>query len=136
MDKIINGFSWFAALNMLVLVMAPLLEAKIRLPFPTWMPFDIYKSKILFWMIYGYQAGVATFAGGSNIAVNMYIFIVLDIINFILELFNTRVAVLGYANDMKKHSANTVPHSRVSYYEDTVECIELHLQIEKYDAFT
>lgn len=116
---------------MLVLILAPLFESKPRLPFFTWLPFDTYASTFSFSMVYAFQFLCAVYAGGSNVSVNMYIFLVLDCVNFILQLFNTRLANLGYANYME-HQASEIPFKKISFYRETIECIMLHLKIDKY----
>lgn len=111
----------FGAVNLSVLIVMPVLRNVHEIPFPMWTPYDVNKSLPFFCFMYAFQLGNAIFAGGANLAVNMFVYLTLVMMEYALNLLGARFMRLGTAIDQ---SAN---------YKDIVNCVKLHWQIEKYD---
>lgn len=128
--KIINYYSIFGAVNLTILIIIPLLTLDYRLPFYLWIPFDIYRSKYIFGTVYFYQFCCAIYAGGGNIAVNMYTYSMLVCLEFYIKLLSARLKRLGHDVRMVK---NEKLGEKVSFYNETIRYVLLHLKIIKYD---
>lgn len=113
---------------MFVLVLMPVVRNVHELPFPTWLPYDVQKSLSFFYFMYSFQFGNALYAGGANLAINMFVYSTLVVMEFCLNLLGARLMRLGFADGK---SANTnLPH-KASQYKELIKCIQLHLQIDR-----
>lgn len=124
--KIVHTYSLFATLNLIILILMPLLTNK--LPFNSWYPFDVHKANYRYYLAWLFQFGCGIFAGGSNIAVNMYIYSVLVCVEFCLNLLGMRLMGLGHK---KKQMAWSNQRETVTLYREMVELILLHIQIDR-----
>lgn len=110
--------------------LTPVLEQKRRLPYNMYVPFGIDRTNIGFGLAYLYQFGNVVYAGGINVAVNMYLFDAFVCVNFFLILLSSRVSRLGYASGYNERYTN-VPQRKQLFYRDVCESIELHLKIDR-----
>lgn len=110
--------------------LTPVLERKKHLPFPMYVPFAIDETNIGFYLTYLYQFGNVVYAGGINIAVNMYIFDAFVCVNFFLSLLSSRISRLGYSSGYNECYTNT-PQIKQSFYREVCQSIELHLKIDR-----
>lgn len=109
--------------------LTPALERKKRLPYNMYVPFAIDETNIGFYLTYLYQFGNVVYAGGINIAVNMYLFDAFVCVNFFLSLLSSRVSRLGYSSGYNEYYTKT-PHNKQSFYREVCQLIELHLKID------
>lgn len=107
----------------------PMLRNVHELPFLTWLPYDIQKSLPFFYFMYAFHFGNAVYAGGSNLAVNMFVYSTLVMMEFCLNLLGARLTRLGYGDGQPQ---NTNLQRKVSCYKDIIKCVQLHLQIDRY----
>lgn len=128
--KIINPYSCFGAINLLVAYLTPLMEWKKRLPYMMLVPFGFDKTNVGFYLMYIYQFGNVVYAGGTNIAVNMYLFSTLVCVDFFLLLLGCRVRRLGYPSGQNEQYTVT-PKSKESFYREMCGCIRFHLKIDE-----
>lgn len=72
----------------MVAYLTPLIEwnKPKRLPYMMLVPFGFDKTNIGFYIMYIYQFGNVVYAGGTNIAVNMYLFATFVCVDFSLLL--------------------------------------------------
>lgn len=128
--KIINIYSIFGALNLMVMYSIPIMIHERRLPFFMYVPFGIDQTTIGYCFMYLYQFGNVVYAGGLNIAVNMYLFAMFVCMTFFLSLLSSRLSRLGYSKGSNEIWTKT-PYLRQSYYREVCGLIELHLKIAK-----
>lgn len=128
--KIIDNYSIFGAVNLMVAYLTPVIERNKRLPYIMYVPFAIDETAVGFYVAYLYQFGNVLYAGGINIAVNMYLFSAFTSVNCFLSLLSSRVRCLGYPNGVNEMWTNTPTH-RKSFYKEICECIEMHLKIDR-----
>lgn len=91
--KLVKYYSIFGAMNMFVLVLMPVVRNVHELPFPTWLPYDVQKSLSFFYFMYSFQFGNALYAGGANLAINMFVYSTLVVMEFCLNLLGAHWAV-------------------------------------------
>lgn len=129
--NVINNYSLFVIFTMVLIYVAPVLMWERRLPYFMYIPFGIDRTNFGFGILYAYQFGNDIYAGGLNIAVNMYLFGMFVCITYFLSLLCSRVSLLGYANDRNDGRLKT-PVSRVSFYRGMCDIIGFHLKIDGY----
>lgn len=108
----------------------PIMERKRHLPYIMYVPFGIDKTNVGFCLAYLYQFGNVVYAGGINIAVNLYLFDVFVFVNFVLSLLCSRVKRLGYPSGYNE-LYTTTPAIQKSFYRQVCQMIELHLKIDR-----
>lgn len=80
--------------------------------------------------MYIYQFGNVVYAGGLNIAVNMYLFSTFVYVNFSLLLLGGRMRRLGYPSGHYEQYTTT-PKMKQSFYKEICSCIQFHLKIDE-----
>lgn len=127
-QKVVKYYSIFGALNLSILIVMPVLRNVHELPFLTWAPYDVQKSLVLFYLHYAFHFGNALYAGGGNIAVNMFVYTTLVVIEYFLNLLGARLQRLGNVNGRQN---NMNAQHKQSCYRDIISCVKLHLQIDR-----
>lgn len=94
-----------------------------RLPYFMYIPFEMTRTNFGFGLLYAYQFFCDIYAGGLNLAVNMYLFGMFVCITYSLSLLGSRVSLLG-------HSRGGQIESIQSFYREMCEIIEFHLKID------
>lgn len=107
----------------------PVLMWERRLPYFMYIPFGIDRTNFGYGLLYAYQFGNSVYAGGLNIAVNMYLFGMFVCITYFLSLLGSRVSLLGHASGQNGGKIQT-PNLRRSFYREMCENIEFHLKID------
>lgn len=100
-----------------------------RLPYFMYIPFGMDRTNFGFGLLYVYQFGNDIYAGGLNIAVNMYLFGMFVNITYFISLLSARTSLLGHANDTNGGRIKT-PTSRKSFYREMCAIIGFHLKID------
>lgn len=108
--------------------LTPVLARQRQLPYSMYVPFGIDQTEIGFYIAYLYQLGNVVYAGGINIAVNMYLFDAFVSVNFFLSLLSSRARRLGYDSGYNEWYTKT-PNFKQSFYREVCYLIELHLKI-------
>lgn len=72
------------------------LDGKI-LPLTSLVQFDHQKHPFCYWMLYVYMFGNAIFAGGSEFAINLYLFFIIISIEFVINLLGARLRRFGHS---------------------------------------
>lgn len=127
--KEINNYSCFVIFTLILITIAPVLMWERRLPYFMYVPFGIDQTNFGFGFLYAYQIGNEIYAGGLNIAVNMYLFGMFVCITYFLSLLSSRVSRLGHENGYNRGRIKT-PILRMSFYRDMCDIIEFHLKID------
>lgn len=109
----------------------PIFQEGRNLAFNLWLPYDPFKTNIAFYLTYFHQFGCVIYAGGSNIAINLYVFSILICLNFYLMLLNERVKRIGYVNGYNDDTKST-QFMKTSFYREMIDRITLHLKIDEY----
>lgn len=115
----------------MVAYLTPVMERKKHLPYIMYVPFGIDKTNVGFYVTYLYQFGNVLYAGGFNIAVNMYLFDAFVFVNFVLSLLSSRVTRLGYSSGYNEEYTK-IPNTKHSFYQEICQLIEMHLKINRY----
>lgn len=118
----------------MVAYLTPVMERKKHLPYIMYVPFGIDKTNVGFYVTYLYQFGNVVYAGGINIAVNMYLFDAFVFVTFVLSLLSCRVRRLGYSSGYNEEYTNT-PNKKQSFYRELCQSIEMHLKIDRYSEY-
>lgn len=126
--KVVKYYTIFGVVNLFVLIIMPVLRNVHELPFLMWTPYDIQKSLPFFYFMYAFHCGNAFFAGGGNLAVNMFVYSTLVVMEFILHLLGARMKRLGYGDGQP---INTNLNHKVSYYREVIYCVKMHLRIDR-----
>lgn len=127
--KVINNYSIFVIFTMAFIYVSPLLIWERRLPYFMYVPFGLDRTNFGFGLLYVYQMGNQIYAGGLNIAVNMYLFGMFVSITYFISLLRSRISLLGYKNGYNGGRIKT-PNSIKSFYREMCEIIEFHLKID------
>lgn len=114
---------------MAFIYVSPLLIWERRLPYFMYVPFGLDRTNFGFGLLYVYQMGNQIYAGGLNIAVNMYLFGMFVSITYFISLLSSRISLLGYENGYNGGRIKT-PSSIKSFYREMCEIIEFHLKID------
>lgn len=101
-----------------------------RLPYFMYIPFGIDRTNFGFGLLYAYQFCDSVYAGGLNIAVNMYLFGMFVNIEYFISLLSSRVSTLGLESNCDNSGRIKTPNSRKSFYREMCEIIKLHLKID------
>lgn len=121
--KVVKYYTIFDALNLALLMAMPFLVHEHRLPMETLTPIDYYKHKYAFVILYVQQVGDAFFAGGTNLAVNMFMYATFVETEFLISLMGKRVQEIGHDIDCMRCP------KRVSYYREMLESVKYHTEI-------
>lgn len=130
-QKILNVYGIFGWINLGVLLVMPIFQKGRNLAFNLWLPYDPFKTNLAFYLTYFHEFGCVIYAGGSNIAINLYVFSILICLNFYVTLLNERVKRIGYANGYNDDSKST-QFMKTSFYREIIDRITLHLKIDEY----
>lgn len=128
--KVINNYSYFVIFTMVLIYIAPALMWERRLPYFMYIPFGIDRTNIGFGLLYAYQFGNDIYAGGLNIAVNMYLFGMFVNITYFISLLSSRVSSLGHECNYNDSRRIKTPTTRKSFYREMCEIIAFHLKID------
>lgn len=126
--KLIKYYTIFGAVNVTVLMMMPVMRNVRELPMHTWAPYDIQKSWPFYVFMYLFQLGAGVYAGGSNLAVNMFVYSTFVIMEFCTNLLGARLMRLGF-NDSPAITRNK--WHKASHFRSIIDCVRLHLQIDR-----
>lgn len=113
---------------MILIYVMPVLMWERRLPYFMYIPFGIDRTNFGYGLLYAYQFGNSVYAGGLNIAVNMYLFGMFVCITYFLSLLGSRVSLLGHTSGQNGGKIKT-PNLRRSFYREMCENIGFHLKI-------
>lgn len=116
----------FVIFTLVLIYIAPALMWEKRLPYFMYIPFELDKTNFGFGLMYAYQFGNDVYAGGLNVAVNMYFFGMFVCITYTLSLLGARVSSLGHSRGAKIQT----PQVKQSFYREMCEIIEFHLKID------
>lgn len=90
-----------------------------------WYPFDPYQNEICFRFIQLFESLWGSCCGATNVAINMYIFVVFISINFYYSVMSERATQIG-------HQIDEQPKPRkIEIYQDMIELITAHLKINE-----
>lgn len=95
-----------------------------------YVPFGIDETNVGFCLAYLYQFGNVVYAGGINIAVNLYLFDVFVFVNLALALLSSRVKRLAYPSGYNELYTRT-PIKKKSFYREVCQLIKINLKIDR-----
>lgn len=125
--KLVKYYSLLGALNGVMLVTKPILANDGTLPMETLPAFDHSKHRAFFWLSYLNQAGNDFFAGGSNVAVNLFVYCVLVCIEFAVNVLGDRLKRLGHSVESRKPAHGNDGRN----YSELIEDVRFHIEIEE-----
>lgn len=96
------------------------------LPVTSVLEFDHVKHSFWFWTLYAYQFVNGFFGGGSEFAINLYLYFIILCIEFTINLLGARLRRFGYEN-----IGETTANQAVEDHKIIVELIKHHIESAK-----
>lgn len=90
-----------------------------------WYPFDPYQNAMTFHLAQFFESLWGSCCGATNVAINMYMFVVFVSINFYYSLMSERATQIGYHLDQQPKP------TKIEIYQQMIELITIHLKINK-----
>lgn len=118
-----NSFGIIYGTNMAAFAIIPWFKHALNLLL--WYPFDPYQNEFCFRLIQLFESLWGTCGGATNVAINMYLFVVFISINFYYSLLSERASQIGH------QIAEQPKPNQIQIYQDMIELINVHLKINE-----